>query len=194
MERFDGDIYHIMPAIGTLLLANRKERDFIHLYRLESFEQEIGRLAQDSGFHELFDLYIQVPFNKTHASASYRNLTTRAAIELLYPHDSNLSWRVTSESEFGGNSSIGDKRFLKALCRIYYPDFLCFGYEFPSMGICDNLHEEARSAIERVIMMFPSRIKYIISTYVKSKNNLFELLCPLSIKISENCKFQYYVI
>lgn len=188
MGGFDGDIYHIMPAIGTLLLANRKEYKSIHLYRIESFEEEIGRLAKDSGFHELLDLYQQVPYNKTHASASYHNVTTRAAMTLLYPHSKNLTLGVTSESEIRWNSSssVGDKRFLKAICRIYYSDFLCFGYDFPLNGICDNLHEEASSAIERVTSMLPSRIKSIISAYMSSKKDLSQLLCPSSIKSSND--------
>ena len=134
MEGYDGDIHHIMPAMGTLLLANRKEPRRIHLYKLEFFDQEIGRLAQDSGFHELVDLYQQVPFRKSPCKCVIQNLTTRAARALLYPSRREVSLESKEESEPGMDSAsnTSNNRFLKALCRIYYQIFFALD-KFPSV-------------------------------------------------------------
>ena len=46
------EIAHIAPMVGTILADPS-----IHLYRLEDFDQELYRLAQDVGQPDLFDLY-----------------------------------------------------------------------------------------------------------------------------------------
>ncbi len=46
------EIAHIAPMVGTILADPS-----IHLYRLEDFDQELHRLAQDVGQPDLFDLY-----------------------------------------------------------------------------------------------------------------------------------------
>ena len=46
------EIAHIAPMVGTILADPS-----MHLYRLEDFDQELHRLAQDVGQPDLFDLY-----------------------------------------------------------------------------------------------------------------------------------------
>jgi hypothetical protein len=82
VNRYDGDIMHIMPQLGTVKLANKKEETPIHLYRLENFEIEIERLAEESGFIDLIEIYKTTPRN-IHDSVQYSSVTSIPAKAIL---------------------------------------------------------------------------------------------------------------
>lgn len=123
VKRYDVDIMHIMPQIGTVLLANNKEETPIHLYRLENFETEIERLAEESGFIDLIEIYKTTPKN-IHDSVQYAPVTSAPAKALLLDP-----------------SSVSDLRYIRALCRMYLIDYFCLNYTIPPE--CSTVEEEA---------------------------------------------------
>jgi len=93
IKRYEGDIMHIMPQIGTIVLANKKETSPIRLFRLEKFDAELLKLAEESGFVDLVDVYQKAP--KTHhESVQYSSLTATAAKNLLINASRSCSYIV----------------------------------------------------------------------------------------------------
>ena len=79
---YDSDMMHIMPQVGSIFLAEGKERS-LNLYRFEDFDNEIERLASDSGFSELIEIKTFAP-RIEHESSRYSMSLTSAASSFLY--------------------------------------------------------------------------------------------------------------
>jgi hypothetical protein len=174
------EIPHIAPQIGTFLLAQTLEGKRINRYKLEHFAAEYERLANESGFWGLMDVYSakdraqhpssQDVFKTTHAAYSFLNLSlhpekvpevkhvlddavkdavpvpTRPAI----PGDVSPEYIIAMGlNRNPANRVQTSSSYLRALCRIYLVDYMCAGYDLPS--ICSDLAEEYRSLADDYI-------------------------------------------
>ena len=135
------EIYHAAPQIGTIMISKALETEPIRLYKLESFESEWLRLAEESGFFSLvnasknFRLYHKSsidPYNTTYVARQYFNeyLTLGTA----KPFDKKKPSAI----------------YLRALCRIYLIDFICAGYELPS--VCADIEAEVDLTVANLNM------------------------------------------
>ncbi len=114
------DMSHVAPMMGAVLLARDKERDGdLHIYKLESFEEDWRNLSIAVGLSKLDSLVLSKnpPSMYIHASGNDTLNTTLAAISLLgYATDETFSHlyyqhNKDTDPEDGHDVSCTDKIF-----------------------------------------------------------------------------------
>jgi hypothetical protein len=95
------ELPHIAPQIGVFLKAQQVEGIQLHQYKLEDFENEYKRLAEESGFLGLMDVYSREQLMPHETSKDPRG-TTKAAYAFL-----NLSLVSTPVNTVANLSATG---------------------------------------------------------------------------------------
>eukprot|EP01039_Chlorochromonas_danica_P004935 gene4935-5418_t len=159
----DVELKHIAPMVGPLLLAHSVERSMIRLYKLEQFGLEWKRLSRNIELPVLYDLYQGRSKRRdwlVHASSMDSHNVTRAAAAFLFIAGADLlsmgsfkANKMKSISQFQRAFNLSDQfdssgRHLRALCRLYFADFLCSGYSLPV--VCQSIINEASDSVEEL--------------------------------------------
>lgn len=127
-----GQLGHVSPMIGTLLIAQEIEQQPLHLYRVESFDSEWRRLEDESGFTGLESYKVNtIAFDHHSNKLPFRHAKS-AARKLLQDSADN-----TTEGYY----------YLRVVCRLYLIDFVCFEYELPE--VCSDLTEDVLDVVNR---------------------------------------------
>ena len=129
-------IYHAAPQIGAILTSTALEKERIHIYRLENFEEEWLRLSKESGLLSLTKASKGIQLQHNSSSDPY-NTTFIARLYFDKYLDSEIFHTV--------DKNIPNVIYLRAICRIYLIDFLCGGYKLPS--VCADLNEEINMSL-----------------------------------------------
>lgn len=148
------EMVHLVPAIGTLMLAHKVEGRALRLFRLEAFDQHWAQLSNETAL-PLNALYMKRTSKQwmDHASSKDPHGTTAMAKGFLSHASPDALQRYGNGTEGHRTAPIGyslpqykeqARKSLRALCRIYLADYLCTGYSLPAD--CEDLLDEVRSA------------------------------------------------
>ena len=124
------DDLHALPQVAFTQQALRKysaERNKTHakldfIGRLETFDEDWGKLTQLlTGSYLKPDPHIFLAFDENRTKTYFRSPST--SVHAASDSKSNSPLRKAMETEITRNHL--------ALCLIYLPDFVCFGYTLP---------------------------------------------------------------
>jgi len=144
------ELEHIAPQIGAINVARRTEKIKINIYRLEKFQEEWKRLSKETDIPELLHALHDNQLLLHHSSKD-PNKTKEAAYRLLNPA---LLLNITDRYSTCNDELSNDTNeifnnisyhYLRALCRIYLPDFTCLGYELPQ--VCYTILDDVQVSI-----------------------------------------------
>jgi len=140
-----GNLYHIVPAIGTIFYSRATEKRRLRQYRFENFDAEWFRLVNESSFAELKYIYLAAKKPMKHMCASNTLGLLLMAKEFfnisIAPLDNMNSFEV-SRAYFAGNQDQADSyHYLRAFCRTFLSDYICMGYSLPlsCVDIADDI-------------------------------------------------------
>jgi hypothetical protein len=143
------ELEHIAPQIGVIFSATKVEKKKLNIYRLENFKDEWTRLSKESGLPDLLD-YLENDQLASHHSSKDPNGTKIAAYKLLNPAlnkantcQSNNITSINDAEDILQNISY---HYLRALCRIYLPDFTCLHYDLPQA--CYSILDDVQISID----------------------------------------------
>lgn len=144
------ELEHIAPQIGVIFSASKVEKKKLNIYQLEKFKDEWARLSKESGLPELLDSLDNDQLASHHSSKD-PNGTKSAAYKLLNPAlnkatTCNSSTNISSMKETDDLLYNISYHYLRAICRIYLPDFTCLHHDLPQA--CYSILDDVKISID----------------------------------------------
>jgi hypothetical protein len=155
-------LQHIAPMIGTLYRGMIEEDQLVNQYRLENIKNDWKKLAINSGFVGLDNVYSDdqafphaSSFDLTNVSKAAKSFINKGLsynIPINEDNHNNIdSNRFLDNKDNDGNLNY---HYIRAICRFYLADFQCTGYDLPKQ--CQDIEFEINPLIDAYLLQLPN--------------------------------------